>query len=94
MLGQFLTECEPYRVQGKVLEVLFDTSLAFHMNWVRERSEEVEELIEEFFGPKVRLKCRAGDTGRTREEDDGGEDITDDPITRAIMDNFDGEIIR
>lgn len=93
MLGQFLTECEPKKISGKVLEVLFDTSLAFHMNWVRERHEEVEELIQEHFDRSVRLKCRAGETGRVEEE--ASEDhLTEHPIARAIIDNFDGEIIR
>lgn len=93
MLGQFLTECEPVNVSGKVLEVLFDRTLKFHMNWVRERSDEVETLIDDYFGRTVRLKCKAGETGRT-DKRTREEDAEQDPITRAIIDHFDGEIIR
>jgi len=92
LLGQFLNECEPVKVQGKVLEVLFDNAFAFHMKNVEQKSAELERLIRQFFQVPVRLKCRAGDTGRTDENE--AHDIIDDPITQAIIKNFDGEIIQ
>ncbi len=92
LVGQFLNECEPVKMQGKVLEVLFDNAFAFHMKKVEEKSSELETLIQQFFQVQVRLKCRAGDTGRA--EDNAADDIIDDPITQAIINNFDGEIIQ
>ncbi|MCF7803394.1 MAG: DNA polymerase III subunit gamma/tau [Candidatus Marinimicrobia bacterium] len=92
ILGEYLSECVPNRAEGKVLSVVFDTSAKFHMKSIERKSRQVEKLIKKFFDAEVRFKCLLGDTGK-KSEDDEGEDIIDDPITQAIISNFDGEII-
>jgi len=92
ILGEFINECEPVKVQGKVLEVLFDDMYAFHMKTVVAKSSVVEELVLDFYDAEVKLRCRSGDTGRSEISEE--DDIIDDPITQAIIEQFDGEIIR
>ncbi|MBS1271691.1 MAG: DNA polymerase III subunit gamma/tau [Candidatus Marinimicrobia bacterium] len=91
ILGEYLGEGVPNNVQGKSLEVLFDHSASFHMKSVERKARQVEKFIKKFYEVKVRFKCRAGDTGKKQEQEE--EDIIDDPITQAIINNFDGEII-
>jgi len=92
LLGQFLSECEPVAARGKVLEVLFDESCKFHMKTVVEKSAQVENFIRDYFHWDVRLKCRVGKTNKPQEP--GESQIIGDPITQAIINHFDGEIIR
>lgn len=92
LLGQFLIESVPTAVNGKVLEILFDEAFRFHMKTVVEKSSQVEQFIREFFNWDVRLKCQVGKTNKPPEPED--DQIIDDPITQAVINHFDGEIIR
>lgn len=92
-MAEYMSHSEPVNVNGRVLELMFDTSHAFFRKRAEEKSDEVETLIQKFFNVSVRLKARSGQREQTTESDDE-EDIIDDPITQAIIKNFDGEIIR
>jgi len=91
ILGEYLSECKPNSLRGKILEVMFDHSLTFHMKSVEKKSRQVEKFIKKYFDVEVRFKCRTGDMGQKKEQND--DDIIDDPITQAIIKNFDGKII-
>ena len=92
ILGEYLSECIPGAASEKTLEVVFDHSLKFHRESVERKARQIEKFIGEFFEVEVRFKCRSGDTGKKSEHEE--EDIIEDPITQAIINNFDGEIIK
>ncbi|MBD3274252.1 MAG: hypothetical protein GF372_03020, partial [Candidatus Marinimicrobia bacterium] len=92
-MAEYLSHSEPVKVSGKVLDLMFDSSHEFFRKRAEEKSDEVEGLIQKFFDVSVRVKARSGERTQAAESDDD-EDIIDDPITQAIIKNFDGEIIR
>lgn len=91
-LGQYLSESEPRQADNKRLVLLFDRSQEVHKNRVEEKIRETEDVVQEYFGHKFRVKCRLGELEKPEGAED--EDIIDDPITQAIITEFNGEIVK
>lgn len=92
MVGQYLSECEIARADNRRIELLVDRTQEIHKNRIEDRIKNIEGLIADYFGSPYRVKCRLGDLERS--SDDDAEDIIDDPITQAIITEFDGEVIK
>ena len=80
------------QADNKRLVLLFDRSQEVHKNRVEEKIRETEDVVQEYFGHKFRVKCRLGELEKPEGAED--EDIIDDPITQAIITEFNGEIVK